>query len=105
MKLTKDEEKMLSGGHGEAYRRAMEILVKMGEYAGAKRMVLVSWADLSTFSGIGGGHGDSPSNDMFKFMKEIDDLCLKENVKFKCPITLADAGPAERNEKLTKMGA
>ena len=34
MKLTKDEEKMLSGGQGEAYRRAMEILVKMGEYAG-----------------------------------------------------------------------
>jgi predicted aconitase len=35
MKLTKDEKKMLSGGYGEATRRAMEILVKMGEYAGA----------------------------------------------------------------------
>jgi predicted aconitase len=69
MKLTKDEERMLSGKEGEGYRRAMEILVKMGEYAGAKRMVPVSWADLSTFSGIGGGHGDSPNNDLFKFMK------------------------------------
>ena len=105
MKLTKDEEKMLSGGQGEACRRAMGILVKMGEYAGAKRMVPVSWADLSTFSGIGGGHGDSPNNDMFQFMKDLDDLCLEENVQFRCPITLVDAGPPERNEKLTKMGA
>ena len=105
MNLTKDEEKMLSGGYGESYRRAMEILVKMGDYAGAKRMVPVSWADLSTFSGIGGGHGDSPDNDMYKFMKEFDDLCAEENVKFKCPITLADAGTPERNEKMTRMGA
>jgi predicted aconitase len=105
MHLTKDEEKMLSGGYGQAYRKAMEILVKMGEYASAERMVPVSWADLSTFSGIGGGHGDSPDNDMYKFMKEFDDLCVQENVKFKCPITLIDAGTPERNEKMTKMGA
>jgi predicted aconitase len=105
MQLTKDEEKMLSGGYGEATRRAMEILVKMGEYEDAKRMFPVSWADLSTFSGIGGGHGDSPDNDMYKFMKEFDDLCAQENVKFRCPITLADAGTPERNEKMTRMGA
>ncbi len=54
MRLRPDEEKMLSGGDGEAKRRAMEILVKMGDYSGAERMVPVSWADLSTFSGIGG---------------------------------------------------
>jgi predicted aconitase len=83
----------------------MEILVKMGEYAGARRMVPVSWADLSTFSGIGGGHGDSPDNDMYKFIKELDDLCDRENVKFRCPTTLADAGPPERNGRLTRMGA
>jgi len=105
MKLTKDEEKMLSGGYGEATRRAMEILVKMGEYAGAARMVPVSWADLSTFSGIGGGHGDSPDNDLYKFMKELDDLCDRENVKFRCPTVLADVGSPERNERLTKRGA
>jgi predicted aconitase len=29
MHLTKDEEKMLSGGYGEGYRKAMEILVKL----------------------------------------------------------------------------
>ena len=105
MYLSKDEDRMLSGKEGEAYRRAMEILVKMGEYSGAKRMVQVSWADLSNFSGIGGGHGDSPGNDMYKFMKEFDDLCLSENTKFKCPITLADASTPEKNEKLTSMGA
>ena len=105
MRLTQDEEKMLSGGHGEATRRAMEILVKMGDYSGAERMVPVSWADLSTFSGIGGGHGDSPDNDLYKFMQELDDLCERENVKFRCPTTLADVGTPERNERLTKMGA
>ena len=105
MRLTKDEKNMLSGEYGEATRRAMEILVKMGEYSGAERMVAVSWADLSTFSGIGGGHGDSPDNDLYKFMKEFDDLCMQENVKFRCPITLADAGTPERNEKMVRMGA
>lgn len=105
MRLTKGEKKMLNGEYGEATRRAMEILVKMGEYEGVERMVPVSWADLSTFSGIGGGHGDSPDNDMYKFMKEFDDLCAQENVKFRCPITLADAGSPERNEKMTRMGA
>ncbi len=95
MELTEDEEKMVSGGYGEATRRAMEILVKMGEYSGAKRMVPVSWADLSTFSGIGGGHGDSPDNDLYKFMKEMDDLCDRENVRFRCPTVLADVGDPE----------
>jgi predicted aconitase len=105
MHLTKDEEKMLSGGHGEAYKRAMEILVKMGDYTGAERMVPVSWADLTTFSGIGGGHGDSPDNDMYHYIQDFDDLCVQENARFKCPITLADAGSPERNEKMAKLGA
>ena len=83
----------------------MEILVKMGEYKSAKRMVPVSWADLSTFSGIRGGHGDSPDNDLYKFMKQMDDLCDKENVKFRCPTVLADVRTPERNKKMTKMGA
>jgi predicted aconitase len=105
MRLTQDEEKMLSGGYGEAMKRAMDVLVKMGEYSGAERMVPVSWADLSTFSGIGGGHGDSPDNDLYKYMQELDDLCDKENVKFRCPTVLADIGSPERNAKLAKMGA
>jgi predicted aconitase len=105
MELTKEEEKMLSGGYGDATKMAMQILVKMGEYNSAKRMVPVSWADLSTFSGIGGGHGDSPDNDMYQFMKELDDVCDREHVRFRCPTTLADVGTAERNERLTRMGA
>ena len=32
MRLTKDEERMLAGGYGEGYRRAIDILVKMGEF-------------------------------------------------------------------------
>jgi predicted aconitase len=105
MNLTKDEERMLSGKDGESYKRAMEILVKMGEYSGAARMVPVSWADLSTFSGIGGGHGDSPDNAMYNYMLEFDKLCVEENAKFRCPITLADVSDPERNIRMTKLGA
>ena len=75
MQLTKDEKKMLSGECGKVTKKAMKILVKMGEYNSAKRMVPVSWADLSTFSGIGGGHGDSPDNDLYKFMKQMGTIC------------------------------
>jgi predicted aconitase len=105
MHLSDDEERMASGQEGRAYKQAMEILVKMGEYAGAERMVPVSWADLSTFSGIGGGHGDSPDNDMYNFITEFEELCVEENAKFKTPITLADVSTPERNERLTKLGA
>ena len=105
MRLTKDEQKMLSGGYGEATRRAMEILVKMGDYSGATRMVPVSWADLSTFSGITGGHGDSPDNDMYKFITELEDLCVKEKVTFRCPTTLADVSTPDRDKKMITMGA
>ena len=105
MHLTEEEERMASGQEGKAYKRAMDILVKMGEYSGAERMVPVSWADLSTFSGIGGGHGDSPDNDMYKFINDFEALCVEENAKFKTPITLADVSTPERNERLTKLGA
>jgi len=33
MKLNKEEEKMLTGAYGESYKKAMEILVTMGEYS------------------------------------------------------------------------
>ena len=105
MHLTKDEETMLSGANGKSYQRAMEILVKMGEYNNAKRMVPVSWADLSNFSGIGGGHGDSPDNAMYKYMTELDKLYDEEKVKFKTPVVLADVGNAERNARMLRMGA
>lgn len=105
MYLTKKEERMMSGEEGEAYQRAMEILTKMGDFVDAERMVPVSWADLTTFSGIGGGHGDSPDNDMYKFINDFEQLCLKENSRFRTPITLADVSTPERNALMTKLGA
>ena len=47
MQLTKDEEKMLSGGYGKGYQKAMEVLVKMGEFYDAKRLIPVSMAFLT----------------------------------------------------------
>jgi predicted aconitase len=105
MRLTDEEERMLSGQEGRAYQRAMEILVTMGEFAGAERMVPVSWADLSTFSGIGGGHGDSPDNDMYHFITDFEALCVEEKVRFKTPVTLVDTTTPERDARLTGLGA
>jgi hypothetical protein len=106
MELTKEEEKMLSGDYGESYKKAMEILVKMGEYSSAKRMVPISWADLTTFSGRWGGHGDSPDDDLYHYLRDFEDLCLKENAKFKCPTTIVDVSKDEqRNERMKKLGA
>ncbi len=48
MQLTKDEEKMLAGGYGKGYQKAMEVLVKMGEFYDAKRLVPVRMAFLTT---------------------------------------------------------
>ncbi|MDD5015254.1 MAG: aconitase X [Atribacterota bacterium] len=106
MELTKEEEKILAGTYGESYKKAMEILVKMGEYSSAEHMVPISWADLTTFSGRWGGHGDSPDNDLYHFLREFEDLCLKENAKFKCPMTIVDVSKDEqRNERMKKLGA
>ncbi len=46
MRLTEDEERMLAGEYGEGYRRAIEILVKMGEFYDAERLVPISMAYL-----------------------------------------------------------
>jgi len=97
---------MFAGAYGESYRGAMEILVKMGEYSSAERMVPISWADLTTFSGRWGGHGDSPDNDLYHFLRDFEDLSLKENTKFKCPMTIVDMSKdQQRNERMKKLGA
>lgn len=95
MYLTKDEEKMLSGKEGEGYRRAMDILVKMGDYYGAKRMVPLSWSNV-----VGTGT-DSPERDMLKFLESFVD----QGVTFKCPIVLAMAGRPGVSDFNQKMGA
>ena len=42
MFLTKEEERMLNGEHGEAAQKAMEILVALGKIYGAEKMIPVS---------------------------------------------------------------
>lgn len=50
MELTREEEAMLHGRHGEAKRKAMEILVALGRIYGAKRMVRVASAQIAGVS-------------------------------------------------------
>jgi hypothetical protein len=78
MQLTKDEEKMLSGGYGEGYRRAIEILVKLGEFYDAKRLVPISMAYLIV--------GPSPSKPgkASEWLNEMADL----GATFRCPLAL-----------------
>ena len=94
MQLTKDEEKMLSGGYGEGYRRALEILVKMGDYYGAESMVPVSMAYITMGT-------DSTDKALFNWTKEFADL----GTTFKCPLTIAFPGSPDRIEVDRKMGA
>ncbi len=50
MHLTKDEEKILDGEEGEGLRRAMELLVALGDINGADRLVPVRSAHVSGVS-------------------------------------------------------
>src|SRR4030043_491761 len=79
MRLTKDEQKMLAGENGEGYRRAMEILVKMGEFYDARRLVPISMAYLVV--------GPSPSRPgkAIEWLNEMAEL----GTTFKCPMALA----------------
>ncbi|MHB8104475.1 MAG: aconitase X [Dehalococcoidales bacterium] len=79
MQLTKDEEKMLSGGYGEGYRKAIEILVKMGEFYDAKRLIPVSMAFLTS--------GPSPrkpgkTSEWLNWMAD-------HGATFKCPMAMS----------------
>ncbi len=50
MYLTREEERMLSGEYGEYVRKAMEVVVKVGEMLGAERLVEVVHAHVSGVS-------------------------------------------------------
>jgi predicted aconitase len=97
MELTKDEEKMLSGGYGEGYRRAMEILVRMGEFYDAKRLVPVSMAYL-----IEGPSAKKPGEST-RWLEEMADL----GVTFKCPLPLVplDSSTFQDHDIHKKLGA
>jgi predicted aconitase len=79
MRLTNDEKKMLSGGYGEGYRRAIEILVRLGEFYDAKRLIPITMAYLV--------EGPSPANpgQAAKWLEEMADL----GTTFKCPLPIA----------------
>ena len=55
MHLTREEERVLDGEEGEARRKAMEIVVALGEIYGAKRLIPIASAQVSgaSFKTIG----------------------------------------------------
>jgi predicted aconitase len=79
MQLTKDEENMLAGKEGKGYQKAMEILVKMGEFYDAKRLVPISMAFLTI--------GPSPSKPgkANEWLNKLAD----QGAIFKCPISMS----------------
>jgi predicted aconitase len=97
MKLTKDEQKMLAGKNGEGYRRAMEVLVGMGEFYDAKRLIPINYALLCP--------GYNPRNPSMavNWLQEIADF----GTTFKCDLTLTrlDAPNPDVFEIDKKMGA
>ena len=50
MRLTAEEHSMLAGDHGRAVRKAMEILVALGEIYGAERMIPVTSVQIAGVS-------------------------------------------------------
>lgn len=97
MYLTKDEEKMLSGGYGEGYRRAMDILVTLGDFYDAKRLIPISMAFI-----VSGPNPRRPGK-AFEWVKEVADA----GTTFKCPLTLIPMGqPGNPSFEIhKKMGA
>jgi predicted aconitase len=79
MQLTKDEEKMLAGGYGEGYQKAIEILVKLGEFYDATRLIPVSMAFL-TIGPSPRKHGKTS-----EWLNRMADL----GAKFKCPLAMS----------------
>lgn len=75
MKLTKEEEKMLAGHYGEGYRKPMEILVQLGEFYGADRLVPVNLCYLTK-----GPTPNSPG-EALKWIEGLANL----GATFKCP--------------------
>jgi predicted aconitase len=50
MELTKEQQEMLSGKHGNATKKSMEILVALGEIFGAKKLIPVSSVQIAGVS-------------------------------------------------------
>ncbi len=82
MELSKDEQKMFDGEHGDAVRESMEILVALGKIYGAKRMVPITSAQVSgvSFKTIGDAG-----------LEYLSDLA-KKDAKVQVPTFLNPAG-------------
>jgi len=78
MELTREQENMLAGKEGKGYQAAMEMLVKLGEFYDAKRMVPIKMAFLTL--------GPSPSKpaQAVKWLEYLAD----EGARCKCPLAL-----------------
>ena len=50
MYLSKEEEKILNGERGEAFRVALETIVKVGDVLNAEKLVEINWAHISGIS-------------------------------------------------------
>jgi predicted aconitase len=83
MQLTKDEEKMLAGGYGKGYQKAMNILVKMGEFYDAKRLIPITMAFMTA--------GPSPASPgrTTEWLNEM----IEQGTVFKCPLAMSPLGP------------
>jgi len=79
MQLTKDEEEMLSGGMGKGYQKAMEVLVKMGEFYDAKRLIPVNMAFLTL--------GPSPRKPAAA--RQWLEWLADHGATYKCPLAMA----------------
>lgn len=77
MELTKEEGKMLKGSYGEGYKKAMEILVKLGEFNDAKRLIPISLGYLTM-----GPTLSKPG----KAWEWVVEEFINSGATFKCPI-------------------
>jgi predicted aconitase len=82
MQLTKDEQKMLDGGYGKGFQHAMDILVKMGEFYDAKRLLPITMAFMTL--------GPSPAKPAQAplWLEKLQ----KEGAYFKAPMSMEPIG-------------
>ncbi|MCS7097401.1 MAG: aconitase X catalytic domain-containing protein [Candidatus Methanomethyliaceae archaeon] len=75
MYLTKEEEKMLSGEYGPALRKAMELLVGLGDVFGAEKMIAIESTQISgaSYNNIGDAG--------MEFLEELAEIGAKAKVK------------------------
>ena len=77
MKLTREEQEMLDGKHGDAVQKAMELLVAVGDSYNAERMLPIGSAHLVSANPVGAGKGGT------EFIRQL----TEKGAKFKVPTT------------------